>query len=105
VAAKKEVPADDREHEVTFSVPIERSSWVALRQFPQMHTNPVNVLVDGRPIRASRRSAEWCIKCIEQLWRVRARAIIEPERAEAQATFDRAIGQYRKIAAECPAGS
>ena len=42
------------------TVPIERSSWVALRHFPQMHTNPVEVLVGGRPIRASRRSALWC---------------------------------------------
>ena len=54
VAASREVPADGREHAVEFTVPIERSSWVALRQFPQLHTNPVNVLVAGKPIRASR---------------------------------------------------
>src|SRR5262249_45381039 len=50
VVAMQEVPADDKVHELTFSVPIERSSWVALRQFPQMHTNPVNVIVAGKPI-------------------------------------------------------
>ena len=57
VAASREVPADGREHAVEFSVPIERSSWIAVRQFPQLHTNPVNVLVAGQPIRASRASA------------------------------------------------
>ena len=68
-------PADDRVHELEFPVPIERSSWVALRHFPQLHTNPVDVLVGGRPIRASRRSALWCLGAAEQLWRPRGRSI------------------------------
>jgi hypothetical protein len=105
VAATHTVPADDAIHELTAPVPIGQSSWVALRQFPQLHTNPVEVIVDRRPIRASRRSALWCAAVIEQLWRARGRAIAEPERAEARATFDRAAEQYRRIAAEAPEGS
>jgi hypothetical protein len=105
VAASRMVPADDRAHDIDFSVPIRRSSWVALRHFPQMHTNPVNVLVGGKEIRASRQSARWCIGCIEQLWRARSRVIAEAERPEAEATFQRAIQQYRKIAEEAAAGS
>jgi Ca2+-binding EF-hand superfamily protein len=105
VVASKEVPADDREHELSFDVLIDGSSWVALRQFPQMHTNPVKVVVAGRPIRASRTSALWCVGCIEQLWRVRGPGIAPQERAEAEAAFRRAIEHYRKIAAEAPAGS
>src|SRR6516162_8375925 len=96
--ASQEVPADDRIHEVDFDVKIDRSSWVALRHFPQMHTNPVNVIVSGKPIRASRQSAHWCVGCIEQLWRVRARLIADNERSEAEQTFQRAIQAYRKIA-------
>ncbi len=103
--AAKEVAADDREHAVSFEVPIERSSWIALRHFPQLHTNPVNVVVAGKPIRASRRSALWSIACIEQLWRLRGQGIAAQEREEAKKTFDWAIEQYRKIAAECPEGS
>jgi hypothetical protein len=103
--ASRRVPADDKAHEITFQVPIERSSWVALRHFPQMHTNPVNVIVEGQPIRASRKSAQWCAACIEQLWRARSRTIAAHERAEAERTFQRAIETYRTIAAECPAGS
>ncbi len=75
-----------------------------------MHTNPVNVIVDGQPIRASRKSALWCIGTIEQLWRVRGQKgpgprIADNEREEAHRTFLRAIETYRKIAAECPEGS
>jgi hypothetical protein len=103
--ASQEVPADDQVHELSFPIKIDRSSWVALRHFPQLHTNPVIVLVGDQPIRASRASALWCAACIEQLWRARSRMISEPERAEAERTFQRAIGQYRKIAAEAPPGS
>lgn len=105
VAATKEVPADNQVHTLSFDVPIERSSWVALRHFPQLHTNPVEVILDGAPIRASRKSALWCLATIEQLWRVRQKAIAENEREEAQRTFQWAIERYRKIAAECPEGS
>lgn len=105
VAASKEVPADDKEHDLTFDLKIDRSSWVALRHFPQLHTNPVNVLVGGKPIRASRKSALWCIGVIEQLWKVRGQGIAEAERAEAKKTFDWAVEQYKKIAAESPEGS
>jgi hypothetical protein len=100
-----EVSADDRPHDLTFTVLLERSSWVALRQFPQLHTNPVTVLVGDQPVRASRRSALWCAATIEQLWRVRGPGIAAAERAEAEQTFRKAIEQYRRIAADCPEGS
>ncbi len=103
--AAREVPADDKVHDLEFSVNVERSSWVALRHFPQMHTNPVNVLVAGKPIRASRKSALWCIGTIEQLWRVRGNGIAAGEREQAHKTFLWAIEEYRKIAAEAPEGS
>jgi hypothetical protein len=105
VVASREVPADDQMHEVTFTAGITRSSWVALRQFPQLHTNPVNVIIAGQPIRASRQSALWCIACIDQLWRVREKNILPAEREEAKRTFEAAKEIYRRSAAEAPAGS
>ncbi len=100
VAATKEVPADDKPHDIAFDVPIAKSSWVAIRQFPQMHTNPVTVLVGGKPIRASKDSALWCIGTIEQLWRVREKQIAPAERADAEKAFQKALGMYRAIAKE-----
>jgi hypothetical protein len=67
-----------------------------------MHTNPVSVIVAGRPIRASRRSALWCIGAIQQLWRKRGAQIAPGERDEARKAFDRAIERYRQIASEAP---
>ena len=100
VAETKVVPADDKVHELQFKTKIDRSSWVALRSFPQLHTNPVNVIVSGKPIRASADSAKWCVGVIEQLWRVREKDIRPGERAEAKKTFDKAIGMYKAIAAD-----
>jgi len=86
-------------------IQIDQSSWVALRQFRQLHTNPVNVLVGGKPIRASRASALWCIETIEQLWRARERAIAESERVEARQSFEEAIGKFRRIANDASNGA
>lgn len=100
VAAKREVAADGEEHELSFEIPIEQSSWVAIRQFPQLHTNPVDVIVGEQPIRASADSARWCTAMIEKLWINRHAKIREDERAAAEASYKRAIAYYQSIVDE-----
>ncbi|MSR51463.1 MAG: hypothetical protein CK551_03270 [Planctomycetaceae bacterium] len=95
-----EIPADGKIHDISFNNEVNQSSWIALRSYPQMHTNPVNIKVGGKPIRVSKDSAKWCIGVIEQLWRVRKNAIAENERGEAEKTFLKAIEVYKKIASE-----
>ena len=75
---------------------------MALRQFPQLHTNPVNVIVSDKPIRASRDSALWCAETIKLLWKNRQRFIAEAEQPAAKAAYDRAIEKYLQIAEESP---
>ena len=100
VMKETRVPADGNTHSLRFDVPINHSSWVALRQFPQLHTNPVVVAVDGEPIRASRDSARWCREATELLWKNRHGNIAEAERSEARKAYDRAIAVYQKIESE-----
>ena len=104
-AASQRVPADRKIHSLQFRVPIDRSSWIALRQFPQLHTNPVNILVNDQPIRVSRRSALWCIETIEHLREQRRNTIREPERAAAMKAYDEAVATFRRLAEEAPEGS
>ena len=104
VVAKQDVPADGKIHDLEFSIPIKKSSWVALRQFPQLHTNPVNVIVDEKPIRASAESARWCAETIKLLWKNRHRNIKESERRAAKEAYDRAIKRYQQIESECVVG-
>ena len=94
------VLADGKPHDVEFSVNIVESSWVALRHFPQLHTNPVNVIVERKPIRASADSARWCLDVIDQLWKFRSNRISEKERPAARAAYDRAEAKFSKIAEE-----
>jgi len=100
VVASKKVPADGKTHDLEFPVEVTQSSWVAVRHFPQLHTNPVSVIVSEKPIRASADSARWCIETIHELWRNRSRRISEPERPAARATYDRAIRKYERIIQE-----
>ncbi|MBC8243252.1 MAG: CehA/McbA family metallohydrolase [Verrucomicrobia bacterium] len=100
VSAKKNIPADGKIHDLKFDVPVERSSWVALRHFPQLHTNPVNVLIANKPIRASRQSAQWCAESVKLLWHNRNRFIKKPEQPAAKLAYERAIKTYDRIATE-----
>lgn len=101
VVASKNVPADGKPHSLNFQVPVARSSWIAVRQFPQLHTNPVNVIVGGQPIRASRASALWCAEAVRLLWRNRQRFIAESERPAARAAYERSLARYLAVAQEC----
>ncbi|MDA1229405.1 MAG: CehA/McbA family metallohydrolase [Planctomycetota bacterium] len=100
VAASQNVPADGEPHDLKFEIPIQRSSWIAVRQFPQLHTNPVNVIVDGEPIRASRGSALWCAESVRLLWKNRNRFIAEPERTAAKEAYERSLKQFLERASE-----
>ncbi|HEY8751450.1 MAG TPA: CehA/McbA family metallohydrolase [Tepidisphaeraceae bacterium] len=98
--ARQELIADGSQHDLAFDVKIERSSWVALRILPSSHTNPVFVVMNGKPIRASRRSAEWCLKGVDQCWSQKRRFIAAAEMNDATAAYDHAREAYRRILAE-----
>lgn len=99
--ASQQIRADGTEHEVRFTVEVDRSSWYALRIRPSSHTNPLFVLVEDRPIRASRRSIQWCIDSLEQCWRQKERFYKGAEHAQAVADYAHAREVYRKLLAEC----
>jgi len=100
VAASRNIAADGQVRDVTFDVPIDRSSWIAARILRSSHTNPVFALVDGKPIRASRRSAEWCLTAVNQCWTQKAPLIKPAEREAARAAYDHAREVYRRLIGE-----
>jgi len=98
--ARQEIVADGELREVSFELPLAQSSWVALRILPSSHTNPIFVIVDGHPIRPSRRSVEWCLKAIDQCWSQKAPQIAAAEREAAARAYEEARVIYRRILAE-----
>ena len=99
--ARQEVLADGAMRTVEFDTKISRSSWVALRILPSSHTNPLFVMVGDKPIRASERSARWCLDGVDRCWSQKQRFIKADELAEAKAAYDHARGTYRRLLEEC----
>lgn len=97
----KQVVANGAVHDVAFDVPIEQSSWVAVRILPAAHTNPIFVLVGGKPIRASRASADWCLNAVHQCWTQKAPRIAPDQLSAARAAYDHAEQVYRTLKDEC----
>jgi len=99
--ATRRVVADGALRDVAFDVAVERSSWIALRILGSAHTNPIFIVVNERPIRASRRSAAWCLQAVDQCWSQKSRRIGGGAREAAQRAYDHARGRYRQILSEC----
>src|SRR5262245_5761133 len=97
----KNIVADGTIQDLAFDVPVERSSWMAVRILGSSHSNPIFVLVNGRPIRASRESAQWCLAGVNQCWTQKASKISKAELPEAKAAYDHAREVYKQLIAEC----
>jgi hypothetical protein len=94
------VLADGDQRDVAFDVQVGRSSWIALRILGSAHTNPVFVLTGGRPIRASRRSADWCLRAVDQCWSQKSRRLRGAVRDQAHLAYEHARRRYRQILSE-----
>ena len=92
----QEIIADGTVHDLQFAFRPERSSWIAMRIFAAAHTNPIFVQLDGMPIRASKRSAQWCIDSVEQCWKSKQPRIRKHEQEAARAAYDYARTAYEK---------
>lgn len=102
VADSTAITADGTLHDIEFRIRPRRSAWIALRIPMSSHTNPIFVTVGGSPIRASRRSAEWCLAAVDQCWSQKSPLIRESERAAARDAYDHARSAYRKLISESP---
>ncbi len=103
--ATKNIVADGSTQSLSFDVELTHSSWIAVRILPSVHTNPVFVEVAGKPIRASRRSAEWCRKAVDVCWkskspRIGVAAEHKGEREAAAAAYQEAREIYDRILSE-----
>ena len=101
--ARREIVADGGWNDVAFEWPVDASSWMALRILPSSHTNPIFVLVDGAPIRASVESAEWCRAAVDRCWDMKS-GLIRPEELDAATEgYEHARRAYDRIIEEARA--
>lgn len=98
--ATKKIVADGKTQSLAFDLDIPNSSWVAVRILPSVHTNPIWVEVGGKPVRASRKSAEWCMEAVDVCWKAKSPRIRQPEQVEAKAAYDKAREIYAAVLKE-----
>jgi len=91
-----EITPDGKWKDLQFDYALQHSAWIALRIYPSVHTNPVFVIVDQKPIR-SVKSAEWCRKAVDQCWNMKKENIKPEERAAAEAAYNKAREIYVKM--------
>ncbi|MEE2808355.1 MAG: CehA/McbA family metallohydrolase [Verrucomicrobiota bacterium] len=96
-----EMVADGKINDIEFNVNIDRSSWLAVRVLGSSHSNPFWVLVDDKPVRASKRSALWCLKSVEKCWGQKERFISKKELDDAKFAYEHARNEYKKRVEEC----
>jgi hypothetical protein len=100
--ARQTIVADGQVRDLKFTVPVEESSWIAARVLPAAHTNPVFAVMGAKPVRASRRSAEWCLNAVNQCWTQKAPRMSPSDLVEAKKAYDHAREVYRQLIAESP---
>lgn len=96
VVATKNIEADGMLNSLAFDVQLERSSWVAVRILPSVHTNPIFVHIADQPIYASRKSAEWCRKSVDVCWEKKSPRIRSEELDAAREAYDFARAYYEE---------
>lgn len=91
------IQADGNWNELKWELELKESSWVAIRIFPSLHTNPIFVTVDNKPVRASKKSAEWCRKAVDVCWDRKKPQIRAAEQAAAREAYDKARRFYDQV--------
>jgi hypothetical protein len=71
-----------------------------MRNLASSHRNPIFVLVNGKPIRASRESAQWALASVNQYWTQKAHKISQKELPETKAAYHHAREVYTQLIAE-----
>tara|TARA_Y100000814_G_scaffold248974_1_gene195073 strand:- start:369 stop:602 length:234 start_codon:yes stop_codon:yes gene_type:complete len=70
---------------------------MSLRQFSQLQTNLVNVLLNDRPVRASTQSVLWPLESKERLWENRSKYLADAEKEAARQAYDQTLIIYETI--------
>jgi hypothetical protein len=93
---KKEIEADGKWTNLKFNYTITKSSWIAVRIYQSSHTNPIFVIVDGKPI-LEKKSAAWCRKAVDQCWKMKNAAFKPGEVEDAKQGYDHARKVYDEM--------
>jgi hypothetical protein len=90
------IAADGKIRKLNFKYQADRSCWVAVRILGAAHSNPFFINIDGKSI-SEPRSAEWCVRSVDQCWKMKEPNIKPEERAAAKEAYDKARKFYSDL--------
>ena len=71
-----------------------------MRILATSHTNPIWVMVGDKPVRASKKSAQWCLDGVAQCRKEKRKFIDADEIKDFEAAYDHAAKVYKRILGE-----
>lgn len=96
VADSTVVRADGDAEKIHFNYKPVGSCWLALRVRNSAHTNPIFVVIGNKPV-LEKKSAEWCVRALDQCWKMKEPAIRPAEKAAAKTAYNEARAVYLKM--------
>jgi hypothetical protein len=87
------ITADGKIRKLNFKYQADRSCWVAVRILGAAHSNPFFIDINGKDI-SEPKSAEWCVRAVDQCWKMKEPNIKPEERAAAKEAYDKARKFY-----------
>jgi hypothetical protein len=90
------IAADENMKKVNFKYQADRTCWIAVRILGAAHTNPFFIGIDGKNI-SEPKSAEWCLKAVDQCWKMKEPNIKAEEKAAAKEAYDKARQVYSDL--------
>jgi hypothetical protein len=91
-----EMVADGAVKKINFNYEADRTCWVAVRILGAVHSNPFFISVDGKSI-SEPKSAEWCMKAVDQCWKMKEPNIRAEDKAAAKDAYDNARKIYENL--------
>jgi len=82
-----------------FAVAMRQEEPALLIQQQLVQTNPVFVELDGKPIRASKKSSQCCLDAVDACWQQKSKQIRGSEQPAAAAAYEHARAADRAILA------
>jgi hypothetical protein len=96
---EQSITADGDWNDLSFSIEIDKSAWLAVRIKYSAHTNPIFIEVENKPIRV-KESAEWCRASVDQCWDQKNGRFKPEEMDAAKEGYDFARQVYDRIIGE-----
>ena len=97
--AEQAISCDGKLAALTFTLTPKESGWLAVRIFPQAHTNPIWIQVNNKPMTPKKGSVAWCLRGVDVCWEQKSKFYPPAEWDAARSAYAHARAYYTALLA------